>query len=74
MAGTAAWPVLYGSDPASENGLRVVVDEDTLLDTERSHTTEQLAFMAFDGTSSGDEAPYLRTGVVSGVTSSGWTK
>ncbi len=72
--GNGAWPVLYGTDPVSADGLRVVVDEDTLLDTERSHTTEQLALMAFDGTSSGGVAPYLRTGVVSGVTNSGWTE
>ena len=45
----ARWPVLYGTNPVSPDSLRVVVDEDTLFDTERSHTTEQLAFMAFDG-------------------------
>ncbi len=72
--GNGAWPVLYGADPVSSNGLRVVVDEDTLVDTERSHTTEQLAFVAFDGPSSGTTAPFVRTGMVAGVNNSGWTE
>ena len=47
--GNGGWPVLYGTNPVSTTGLRVVVDEDMLYDTERSHTTEQLAYVAFDG-------------------------
>jgi hypothetical protein len=68
-----AWPVLYGTDPLSSSEMQVVLDEDTLFDTERSHTTEQLGFVAFDGITSGNVAPYLRTGIVSGVTNTGWT-
>lgn len=71
--GNGGWPVLYGTDPISPDVVKFVIDEDTWYDTERSHTTEQLAYMAFDGTSSGNEAPYLRTGVVPGVSNTGWT-
>ena len=69
--GNGGWPVLYGSDPVSAGGLRLAIDEDTLLDSERSHTTEQVGFIAFDATPSGDVAPFLRTGTVSGVSNVG---
>ena len=51
MAATAAGRCSTASNPVSADGLQVVVDEDNLFDTERSHTAEQLAFIAFQGTS-----------------------
>jgi hypothetical protein len=70
--GNGGWPLLYGANPVSAAGLKLAIDEDLLFDSERSHTAEQLAVLALDGTPSGDVAPYLRTGIVSGVSNS-WT-
>ncbi|MEQ1824524.1 MAG: LamG-like jellyroll fold domain-containing protein [Pirellula sp.] len=66
------WPVLYGASPVGSSGMKLAIDEDELLDIERSHTSEQLAFLALEGTPTGNTAPYLRTGIVSGVSNS-WT-
>ncbi|MFT6000096.1 MAG: hypothetical protein ACI81P_002556, partial [Neolewinella sp.] len=46
------WPVLYGSNPFISSQLRLAFDEDVAKDSERSHTTEQVAYLAF-GTSAG---------------------
>lgn len=70
--GNGGWPVLYGASPVGPSGLKLAIDEDQLFDSERSHTSEQLAFLALEGTSTGNAAPYLRTGIVSGVSNS-WT-
>ncbi|NND97256.1 MAG: hypothetical protein HKN47_08015, partial [Pirellulaceae bacterium] len=43
-----AWPVLYGSDPLTASALNLIVDEDQIRDSERSHTTEQVAFLVFE--------------------------
>jgi hypothetical protein len=71
--GDGGWPVLYGTGAVGPNGLQLAIDEDQLFDSERGHTTEQLAFLALDGTPSGNAAPYLRSGIVSGVNNAGWT-
>jgi hypothetical protein len=71
--GDGGWPVLYGSGAVGPNGLQLAIDEDNLLDTERSHTNEQVAFLALDGATSGNAAPYLRSGVVSNVNNASWT-
>ena len=42
------WPVLYGASPLSTSALQLVYDEDQLADSERSHTTEQVAYVVFD--------------------------
>ena len=39
-----SWAVLYGTDPISENGLELSVDEDQLADSERRHTSEQVGY------------------------------
>ena len=71
--GNGGWPLLYGSDAVSSTGLKLAVDEDQLGDSERSHTQEQLGYIAFDNAPAGNVAPYLQTGIVSGVTNSVWT-
>lgn len=71
--GNGGWPVLYGPAPVSTAALQVAVDEDQLLDTERSHTYEQLAYLALGSDSTGEVAPYLRTGTVAGVGTADWT-
>ena len=43
--GDGGWAILRGDQSAS--GLRVVIDEDQRGDLERSHTTEQVAYVAF---------------------------
>ena len=45
-----SWAVLYGRDPITPTGsrLRLAVDEDQARDSERRHTTEQVAFLILD--------------------------
>ena len=71
--GNGGWPVLHGTNPVGSSGLKLAIDEDQLFDSERSHTPEQVAFLAMNGTSSENAAPYLRTGIASGVSNSSWT-
>ncbi len=54
IVGTAAmdgnnggWPVLFGSTPLTSTSLTMIFDEDQIKDTERKHTTEQVAYMVF---------------------------
>ena len=44
------WAVLYGSDPVSpySSEINLAIDEDQIRDTERNHTTEQVAFFVID--------------------------
>jgi len=49
--GNGGWPVLFGSDPVAANAIDLVFDEDVVVDTERSHTTEQVAYVVFGGSS-----------------------
>jgi len=46
--GNGGWAVLYGANPASVNTIRLAIDEDQLKDSERRHTTEQVAYIVFD--------------------------
>ncbi|MEM1154918.1 MAG: DUF1566 domain-containing protein [Pseudomonadota bacterium] len=39
------WPVLYGDFPVTSNGVEVVVDEDTLGDSERKHGGEKFTYI-----------------------------
>ena len=41
------WAVFYGSDPITTE-MHLAIDEDTLSDTERWHTDEQVAYWAFE--------------------------
>ncbi|MEO1260363.1 MAG: carbohydrate-binding protein [Bacteroidota bacterium] len=45
--GDGGWPVLYGSVPVDGDKILLAFDEDQILDSERSHTTEQVAYFAF---------------------------
>ena len=44
--GDGGWPV-FRANPAGNNNLVMAIDEDQLGDTERAHTTEQVAYLAF---------------------------
>jgi hypothetical protein len=39
------WPILYGDDALANDALGVAIEEDWYFDPERSHTTEQVAYL-----------------------------
>lgn len=41
------WPSLYGSTPLTASTLGLVFEEDQISNSERKHTTEQVAYMVF---------------------------
>ena len=43
--GDGGWPVLYGSNPVGGGSLSLAIDEDQIKDTERNHTSEQVAYL-----------------------------
>jgi len=47
-AADGGWAVLYGPNPVSATRLRLAIDEDWYLHSERSHTTEQLSYIVFE--------------------------
>jgi fibronectin type 3 domain-containing protein len=42
------WPCLFGPTPLSVGNLDIVFDEDQISDSERSHTSEQVAYIVFE--------------------------
>ena len=46
--GNGGWAVLYGTDPASINDIHLAIDEDRMKDSERNHTSEQVAYIVLD--------------------------
>jgi hypothetical protein len=46
--GDGGWMVVYGATPANTTRAYVAIDEDQWGDTDRSHTTEQVAVVAFE--------------------------
>jgi hypothetical protein len=42
------WPILYGATPVTTSGLKLAIEEDALGDPERSHTTEQVAYLVVE--------------------------
>jgi PKD repeat protein len=45
--GNGGWPVMYGASPLTSTSLTMVFDEDQVGDSERAHTTEQVAYIVF---------------------------
>ena len=45
--GDGGWAVLYGASPLS-NQIHLAIDEDTVGDSERAHTTEQVAYWVME--------------------------
>lgn len=45
--GDGGWPVLYGPVPVGSSELELAFDEDQLSNSERRHTTEQVAYIVF---------------------------
>jgi uncharacterized repeat protein (TIGR01451 family) len=48
--GNGGWAVLFGANPLSSNTISLAIDEDQIGDTERNHTTEQVAYLVFEET------------------------
>ncbi|MFQ6100203.1 MAG: hypothetical protein ACE5OS_03060 [Anaerolineae bacterium] len=46
--GNGGWAVLYGANPLSPNSIGLAIDEDQIGDSERNHTTEQVAYLVFE--------------------------
>jgi hypothetical protein len=79
--GNGGWAVLTGSGIAANGSFELGIDEDTVADSERAHNSEAVAYIAFatsqETPAPSDEpgpGPNLSHGVVSGVTSTGWTR
>ena len=41
------WPILYGAGAVAHDALGLAIEEDWYWDSERSHTTEQVAYLVF---------------------------
>ena len=46
--GNGGWPILYGATPVATTSLALGYEEDQARDSERNHTTEQVAYIVFD--------------------------
>lgn len=46
--GDGGWAVLFGAAPLAGSAIDIAIDEDDIADTERSHTTEQVAYGLFE--------------------------
>jgi hypothetical protein len=51
------WAVLYGASPLSTSTLNLAVEEDQEGDTERRHTTEQVAYLVFGSQVANNDVP-----------------
>jgi hypothetical protein len=47
------WPIFYGSDAVQASQLGLAIEEDWYFDSERSHTTERVAYLVFGGAPQG---------------------
>ncbi|RLG23963.1 hypothetical protein DRN85_08410, partial [Methanosarcinales archaeon] len=55
--GNGGWGVLYGASPVSASAINLAIDEDVAGDTERNHTTEQVAYIVFESAAPPDTTP-----------------
>jgi hypothetical protein len=46
--GNGGWAYTYGSNPTSTTQLDLAIDEDTVKDSERKHTPEQVGYIVFE--------------------------
>lgn len=70
--GDGYWPMLYGADPVADNTISVVAAEDDLGDSDKKHTSEEVAYFAFGADESfvitdEDDAAIGETSVVHAV-------
>jgi hypothetical protein len=59
--GDGYWPVLFTDQPFGINQIKLAVDEDQIADSERSHTDEQVAYLAFTPRGTCDLALFAST-------------
>lgn len=69
--GDGGWPILYGN-VAGASSLNLAIDEDQFANSERQHTTEQIAFVAFGQPLQLGDDPMLVQGSVADVDNSQW--
>ncbi len=50
--GNGGWAQLHGANPLSSTSMQLAVDEDQTQDSERSHITEQVAYLVFEAAGS----------------------
>jgi PKD repeat protein len=67
------WPVLYGAGAVTGSQLNLGIDEDNVYDSERGHTTEQVAYIVFGTRPQPGADPHLQRGIVQGVDNTAWT-
>ncbi|MFN3191759.1 MAG: tandem-95 repeat protein [Aureliella sp.] len=48
------WAVLRGTDPLASNSIQMSIDEDQIGDSERNHTTEQVAYFVIGESAEGE--------------------
>jgi hypothetical protein len=53
--GNGGWAILYDANPVSGSSVSIAIDEDVAGDTERSHITEQVAYVVFGSEIQPDE-------------------
>jgi len=63
------WAVLYGPSPITSASLRLAIDEDQAGDSERAHTTEQVAYLVFEAPAESSGADFVRQ--VNGIEKAG---
>lgn len=68
--GDGGWPVLYTNQPLSAGNMVLAFDEDREKDLERNHTTEQVAFIVFEGEAQPINPPAIEYNLISNVSSS----
>jgi len=52
------WAHLFGANPVSATNLDLVIDEDQLVDSERIHSKEQVAYLVFEDPDQGPTASF----------------
>ncbi|GAB5407081.1 MAG: hypothetical protein Aurels2KO_53120 [Aureliella sp.] len=72
------WAVLRGDNPLASGNIDLSIDEDQIRDSERNHTTEQVAYfviggMAGEGEASSQASPEITTHVPLDVNGDGYT-
>ncbi|GEM_PF-2533778 len=60
--GDGGWPVLFGTSPMLQDTLKLFFNEDKMADSERAHTSEEVAYLAFSGVLKGNRAPVSNGG------------
>ena len=46
--GNGGWAYTFGASPLSASQMDLVIDEDTINDSERNHTPEQVGYVVFE--------------------------